>query len=101
METLEKTNRSFTDVETGHKFDLYKDETDSYHLIFPKSKNQYDPAEGTQVNGFYICAHTGVTIKINNTKIVKLEMGQFYNMKAGEKITHKKFIGFTKFTKEK
>lgn len=99
MATLTKTKRSFTDVETGNKFDLYQDQSDNYHLIAPKPKESNQPNEGTEVNGFYICAHCGITLKINNTKVIKLDTGQFYNFKEGEAITHKKFVGFSKFTK--
>ncbi len=96
---MHQTKRSYQDVETGRKFNLWMDNADNYHLIAgPTEKPEYC-TEGTEVNGFYICAHTGVTIKINGKKIVKMDQGQFYNMKEGEVITHKKFTGFTKFTK--
>ncbi len=93
------TNRIYTDVETKHPFRLWMDNADNYYLIADKPKSEQSPAEGTQINGFYICAHTGITIKINSKKTVKLNTGEFYNMKEGEAITHKKFIGFQKFTK--
>ena len=96
------TQRVFKDVETGQDFRLYTDDTQSkYQLITEGGNKPTDYAKGTQVNGFYICAHTGVTIKINGSKEVSLPRGTFYNIKEDEVITHKKFIGFKKFTKVK
>lgn len=70
-----------------------KEETEFYklHLL----------ANGMEQISKDICAHTGVTIKLNNKKTIKLDMGEFYNMKEGEVITHKKYIGFDKFIKVK
>ena len=95
---MQATQRTFKDVETGYNFRLYTSQDASkYHLI---AEGQHDKmADGCEVNGFYISSHTGVTIKINNSKLVKLNTGQFYNLKEDEKITHKKFVGFSKFTK--
>lgn len=93
-----RTKRSFKDVEDKEVFVLYTETNGDYALISDGSEKY---AKGTQVNGFYICAHCGVSIKINNTKIVKLSQGEFYNLKEEEKITHKKFLGFKNFTKEK
>lgn len=95
---MQSTNRTFTDVEKGYKCRLYtSQDASTFHLIY---EGQHDKiADGSEVNGFYLCAHTGVTIKINNKKIVQLDMGQFYHKKEGEVITHKKYTGFKKFTK--
>lgn len=95
---MERTNRSFNDVESGEKFILYKEANDNFRLISDGSEKH---AKGTEVNGFYICAHCGVTLKIDNKKQIHLPMGTFYNLKEDEKITHKKYIGFEKFTKVK
>ena len=96
---LTKTQRTFKDVENNEVFALYMDnENHEYSLISEGSKKY---AKGTEVNGFYICAHTGASIKINNSKIISLPMGTFYNLKENEVITHKKYTGFTKFTKVK
>lgn len=93
-----QTNRNFTDVETGDVFRLYTSKDNSvYHLIAENNTNKVAP--GTEVNGFYISAHTSQHIKIDGKKIVYLPIGSFYNMKQGEKITHKKYTGFNKFTK--
>lgn len=95
---MERTRRSFKDVEDKEIFVLYTEENGRYRLISDGSEKF---AKGTEVNGFYICAHCGVTIKINNSKIIKLDQGEFYNLKENEIITHKKYIGFKKFTKIK
>ena len=99
MKTLQKTQRQFKDVESGYYFQLYKDNTDNFHLINDKYQGEEAPTIGTEVNGFFICAHCGITIKLNGKKQVKLNTGEFYNTKEGEEITHKKYIGFSKFTK--
>jgi hypothetical protein len=95
---MERTNRKFTDIEENEVFVLYKEKNDNYRLISDGSEKY---AKGTEVNGFYICAHCGVTIKINGKKQITLSMGTFYNLKEDEKITHKKYTGFDKFTKVK
>lgn len=91
------TQRTFRDIETGEYFRLYEHpERHTFKLISDGSKKF---APGTEVNGFYICAHCGVDIKINSQKIVNLDMGSFYNLKEGEKITHKKFFMQKRFSK--
>jgi hypothetical protein len=93
-----RTKRSFIDIEDKEVFVLYQESNDSFRLISDGSEKY---AKGTEVNGFYICAHCGVTIKINNKKQITLPMGTFYNLKENEVITHKKYTGFDKFTKVK
>lgn len=95
---MQRTNRTFSDVETKEIFVLYVKPNGNYELI---SDGSLKHAKGTQVNGFYICAHCDVTIKINNIKAVHLKQGTFYNLKENEQITHKKYIGFNRFTKVK
>jgi len=92
-----QTQRTFTDIETGEIFELYMDsDTHEYFLHAEGSENL---ARGSEVNGFYICAHTSSDVKINGKKIVHLPSGSFYNLKEGEQITHRKFCGFTRFQK--
>lgn len=92
-----KTQRTFEDVETGEIFALYMHpETHEYKLISDGSNKL---AAGAEVNGFYISAHSGITIKINGKRQMFIDRGQFYNLKEGETITHKKYVGFSKFTK--
>ncbi len=94
------TKRKFEDVETNKVFCLYMhSETHEYKLIYNSSVNSNDLANGAEINGFYISAHSGAQIKINNKKTVSLTIGQFYNLKEGEQVTHRKFTGFKKFTK--
>lgn len=95
---MQATQRTFKDVETGYNFRLYTSQDASkYHLI---SEGQHDKmADGCEVNGFYLSAHTPTDVKVNGSKIVKLDRGEFYNLKEGERVTHRKFCGFSKFTK--
>ena len=92
------TQRTFTDVESGYNCRLYtSNDASKYHLIFEGQPNII--ADGCEVNGFYIAAHTGAEIKLNTGKKIFVSSGQFYNLKEGEKATHRKFIGFSKFVK--
>lgn len=95
---MQPTQRTFTDAETGYNCRLYTSQDASkYHLIYEGQNNII--ADGSEVNGFYIAAHTGAEIKLNTGKKVFVDMSQFYSLKEGEKVTHRKFIGFSKFTK--
>jgi hypothetical protein len=96
---MQKTQRTYTDAETGIMYALYKDSADRFRLILDTPQGPQAPTPGTEVNGFYLCAFTACTIKINKTKQVRLNMGQFYTLKEGEQVTHCKYIGFDKFTK--
>ena len=93
MSNLIKTQRTFTDVETKKRFSLYQDEeTKDFELIFDEpTGDPTEHAKGTTVNGFYVAAHDDTEIKLNTKKIVKLPRGYFYNLKEGEKVTHRKF----------
>ena len=98
MKTIEPqltyTQRTYIDVETGNRCRLYtSNDASKYHLIH-EGQN-----EGSEVNRFYIAAHTGNTIRLNNGKEIFVNSGQFYNLKEGETVTHRKFIGFNKFSK--
>ena len=87
---MEPTNRFFTNIETGIKYRLCTSQDNSkYHLMNGNN----------EVNGFYISAHTGAHIKLNTGKVLFVNSGEFYNLKDGEKVTHRKFIGFSKFSK--
>jgi hypothetical protein len=92
------TQRTFIDVETGFICRLYTSlDNSQYHLIY---EGQHDKiADGSEVNGFYISAHTGVEIKLNTGKKVFIDMGNFYHLKEGEKVVAKKYAGFSRFTK--
>lgn len=94
------TQRQYKDVETGEIFRLFTSQDQSkFHLLKDETNATFNFPKGTGVNGFYICAFTSCTIKINGKKEVFLPMGSFYNLKEGEEITHKKFIGFKRFSK--
>jgi hypothetical protein len=97
---MERTSRTFEDVENGHICRLYTSKDRSvYHLIYEGQDEII--ADGSEVNGFYLLAHTGGVIRLNNKKEVELQAGQFYNLKESEKATHIKYVGFTRFTKLK
>lgn len=92
------TQRTFTDVETGNNCRLYTSQDASkYHLIYEGQNDKI--SDGSEVNGFYISAHTGAEIKLNTKKTIFVDSGNFYHLKEGEKVTHRKFVGFSKFTK--
>lgn len=92
------TQRTYTNVETGVNCRLYTfNDASKYHLI---CEGQPDIiADGCEVNGFYIASHTGAEIKLNTGKKIFVGSGNFYNLKEGEKVTHRKFIGSPRFTK--
>ena len=51
------TQRIFTDSETGFKCRLYtSNDASKYHLIYEGQNEKI--ADGSEVNGFYISAHT-------------------------------------------
>jgi hypothetical protein len=94
---MERTNRKFRDIENNEVFMLCIDKNGGYHLI---SDGSVKYAAGTSVNGFYISAHHHIILKLNNSNIIRLPRGFFYNMKEDEKITHKKYFGEKRFKKE-
>lgn len=96
---MRKTQRTYTDVETGIEYSLYMDNADRYHLIIDKHQGPQAPTIGTEKNGFYICAHTAVTVKTNKKRTVFLDMGQFLGLSEGEEVVKRKFVGFNKFYK--
>ncbi len=88
---MQPTQRTYTDVETGVNFRLFtSNDASKFHLI-----NE----EQGEIKAFYISAHTGAEIKLNTGKLKFVDRGEFYSLKEGEKVTHRKFIGFTKFAK--
>ena len=89
MET--KTQRSYKNVETDVFYDLYMDNDKHNYSLIDK--------QGNRVNGFYLCPFDSVQIKLNTKQIISLSYGEFYNLKEGETVTHRKFCGFKKFTK--
>ena len=95
---MQPTQRTYTDAETGLNCRLYtSNDASKHHLIYEGQPDII--ADGCEVNGFYIAAHTPATIKINGNKQVKVNTGEFYHLKENEKVTHRKFCGFSKFTK--
>lgn len=96
---MNKTQRSYTCVETGIEYGLYKDEADRFHLIVDKPQGPNAPSLGTEKNGFYLAVHMGVVLKTSLGNKVKLAPGQFYPLKEGEQAISRKFDGFNKFTR--
>lgn len=95
---MEPSKRIYTNVETGNRYRLYtSNDASKYHLL---AEGQLEKiADGSEVNGFYIAAHIGAHIKLNTGKTIFVNSGEFYNLKEGEQVTHRKFVGFSKFTK--
>ena len=95
---MQPTQRTFTDIETNYKCRLYtSNDASKYHLIYEGQQEKI--ADGSEVNGFYICAHTPITIKTNKGNEIKLSTNNFYHLKENEIVTHKKYAGFSRFTK--
>ena len=92
---MKPTNRNYKDVETGEIFRFYADDNHNNKLIAESGVNK-NLAGGTEVNGWYLSANHSVHLKINNKKIIKLSSGEFYNLKEGERITHRKYPTFDK-----
>ena len=93
---MEKTNRVYTDVETGKIWNLHFDsQKNSYHLIYENKGDQMDHATGSEVNGFYATVNE-IDLKINSKKIIKLPACSFYNLKENEHVTHKRYTGIQK-----
>lgn len=87
---MRPTQRTYTDIETNEEFILYSDDTTGRNALMNNNKT---------VKSGYICAHSGVEIKLNTKKVIKLDRGTFYNLKQDEQVTHKKYLGFKRFTK--
>jgi len=95
---LTPTQRTYTDIETGYTTRLHTShDASQYHLIYEGQNDKI--ADGSEVNGFYLAAHTSVIIKLNTGKKIPVSSGSFYHLKENEKVTHRKFTGFTKFSK--
>lgn len=98
IKTMQETNRIFTDVETNLVCRLYTScDASKYHLIFEGQPDII--ADGCEVNGFYVAPFAPVHIKVNNSRELYLEAGQFYNLKEGERVTHRKFITAKRYSK--
>jgi hypothetical protein len=92
------TQRTYTDVETGHNTRLYtSNDASKYHLIYEGQHKEI--ADGCEVNGFYLMAFTDGEIKLNTGRRIALNTGNFYNLKKGEKVVSRKFAGMKNFTK--
>lgn len=99
---MRPTQRSYSDIETNEKWNYQvNDVTGDHCLKMVEYQGELATALGTECHSFYACGFDSVTIKINNKKEVKLSTGDFYTIKEGEKITHKKYAGFKRFTKLK
>lgn len=87
---MTRTNRTFTDIETGKEYALFTSQDSSkYHLI---------AEQGEHAQRYYATAFNQ-TIKLNTGKVISLDAGTFYELKDGEKVTHQKIAGRNKFTK--
>ena len=86
---MTNTKRSYTDKETGVVYDMYTDLHNRLRLFNGE----------TECKGFYCCAFTDCTVKLNTGKQVELSMGEFYSYKEGETATHRKFFIQPRFRK--
>lgn len=87
------TERTPICIETGNKYRLYFTELcgqpAAYYLI-PETGNQ-----SPKVKQFYLSTFDQ-QIKLNTGKIITLKPHTFYNIKEGEKPTHRKINGLHK-----
>lgn len=91
------SNRVYRDIETNEIFTLYvNSNTHTYKLI---SEGSEKFAKGTEVNGWYLSAFHPMTIRLNTKKEVNLSGGEFYNLKEGEEVKSRRFLGYDKFEK--
>jgi len=96
--TLQSTKRTYRNTETGDNARLYTSlDGSKFHLIYEGQFNKI--ADGSEVNRFYISAHTGTEIKLNTGKKIFVDRGEFYTLKEREEVTHRRFIGFKRFSK--
>lgn len=54
--------------------------------------------EGEQIRGYFYNTWTDTTIKTTK-RTVFLKIGQFVHLEKGEKLTHQKYFGKTRFSK--
>lgn len=86
------TERTYQHVFTGDKFRLYEsDKTGKTKLL--------NESTGEEPEAFYTSAFTGVTLRLKDKQEIYLKAGQFLPINSSNPITHKKYIGFKKFTK--
>jgi len=87
---MTRTNRTFTNAKTGKEYILFTSQD--------ASKDHLITEEGEHAQRFYATAYEQ-TIKLNTGKVISLEAGTFYELKDGEKVTHRRIAGRNKFTK--
>lgn len=89
---MRPTQRTYTNVETKKTYRLFHDSnTGDLEL---RTENEMQEIFNGAV---YFCAFDSVTIRLNNDRIIPLRMGEFYALKPGENVTHRKFAGFKQF----
>lgn len=84
--------RTYQHVFSGDKFRLYEsDKTGKTKLI--------NESTGEEPEAFYACALIGVTLRLKDKQEIYLKAGQFLPINTNNPITHKKYIGFKRFSK--
>ena len=85
------TQRTFTDVETGHTVRLYTShDASQWHLINEQTGQEIKPYYLTTIGG---------EIRLNTGRTITVPCNQFYHLKDGEMVTHTKIEGQKKFRK--
>jgi hypothetical protein len=92
MQNLIKSNRSYTDVNSNVKYDVYTDEFTHQLYFIDKEGNELKKP-------YYACAFDSVTIKLNTGKTIDMSFNDMYVCKKGEKVVSRRFAGFNKFSK--
>jgi hypothetical protein len=96
---MERTNRTFINQADNEIFALYHNPIQGHYKLISDGSAKHAP--GTTIENFYSCSYSETIIKINNSKIVKLSNGQFYNLKDNETVTHRKTQESQRFSKVK
>lgn len=92
MQNFYQTQRSYTNLETKERFNMWRNENTHENILVSKS--------GERFNGpVYIAAFTATYIKLNTKKVVYINNGEFYHLKEGEKAISKRFFIEPRFRK--
>lgn len=92
QDNLVKSKRTYTDIETNKKYDVYVNESTHEKYLIDSENNELKKQ-------FYACAFDSVTIKLNTGKTIDLSFNNMYVCKEGESIIGRKFVGFKHFSK--
>jgi hypothetical protein len=88
---LVKSQRTYSNYNTGERFEMFVDSDTHKHVLI-------NPINGERINAFVLCAFSAIDYKTAKGKIIGLSIGEFLPNPNNE-ITHKRFLGFSRFVK--